>query len=143
MNTLFRLAFYITIVLVLFNLGYGLIRSIPGTAYSSVDDPSDISGTNATSIFSELTGFEGAGLSIWAIVVSVGGAASVAFSWMVQSLQPLALYIFGVGFWSSYNGTIQAIALQNWMPSSLILMITVAMIFLFIGAIIGLITGNG
>jgi hypothetical protein len=143
MNTLFRMAFYITLLLIVFNLGYSLITSIEGTAFSSVDDPNVIEGTTDTTIFNELTGLSGAGASIWAILTGVGAVGSLAFSWMVQSIQPVALYVFGVGFWTSYNGTITSLGLNEWLPPALILMITVAMIFLFVGATIGLITGNG
>lgn len=127
----------------LFNLGWGLLRSLDGTVYAEITDPSSIDNTTDVGIFTELTGLSGDELNLFSIAAVAGMAGAVAFSYMVHSLTPVALYLFGVGFWASYNATITTVNLNGWIPAPFMLMVTVTMIFLFMGAVIGLITGNG
>lgn len=143
MNTLYRLAFYIMILLILFNLGWGVLRGLDGTVYAESADHNIIEEETDNDIFTELTGLSGDALNMFSIAAVAGMAGAAVFAYMVQSLTPVALYIFGVGFWMSYNATVTTINLNGWIPESLMLMVTVTMIFLFMGAIIGLITGNG
>ena len=143
MNTLFRMAFYVTILLMLFNLGWGFVRGIEGTVFEDASEQNSIDNSTASGVFSELTGLSGSDASLWVLFTGVGLLAAGAVSWMVQSLQPVAIYIFGVGFWSSYNATLNVLTMHNWIPAGMVLMITAVLVFLFVGAIIGMITGNG
>jgi len=143
MNTLFRITFYLMILLILFNLGWGLLRGIDNTVYADSQDNNVIGESTDMGIFTELTGLQGDALNLFSISAVVGMAGATAFAYMVQSLIPVALYIFGVGFWASYNATVTTININGWIPGPFMAMITVVMIFLFMGAVIGLITGNG
>jgi hypothetical protein len=142
-NTLFRIAFYLTILFMLFNLGWGFIRGIDDTIFAEGTEQNHIGNTTDTSVFNELTGLDNAGLSIWAMLMGIGGVVTGLVSWAIQNLTPFALYIFGSGFWTSYNATVTAVNLNNWIPGDFMLMITVVVLFIFVGAVIGLITGNG
>jgi len=129
--------------LILINVGWGFVRGIDGVWTAEASEQNLIEGTNDNGILGELTGLDSAGTDLWLMVTTIGGAAALAFSWMVHSLTPLGIYLFGVAFWSSYNGTVTIIGMNSWLPGDFILIITVAMIFLFVGAIIGMITGSG
>jgi hypothetical protein len=144
MNTLFRLALYITIVLMMFNLGWGLLRSMDGTVFADVGDHgADIEDGSSIGIIRQFTGLKSSDQALWGIILSFGVLASLAFSWMVHSLVPVALYIFSVGFWGSYHATITSINIGGVIPAGFMLLVTGVMAFLFLGAIIGLTTGNG
>jgi hypothetical protein len=156
--------------LVLINIGWGFVRGIDNVWVADASEQNIIEGTNENDVLGELTGLDSAGTDMWLMVTTVGAAAALAFSWMVHSLTPLGIYLFGVAFWSSYNGTVTIIVhsltplgiylfgvafwssyngtvtiigMNSWLPGDFILIITVAMTFLFIGAIIGMITGSG
>lgn len=137
------MCFYFCVVLILISLGWGFLRGADGLWTASASDQNTLEGTDDNSLIQELTGLDSSGTDMWLMITTIGGAAALAFSWMVHSLTPLGLYLFGVAFWTSYNGTITMINMNGWLPGDLILMITVGMAFLFIGAIIGMITGSG
>lgn len=145
MNTLFRLVFYITVLLMLFNLGWGLVRSLDGTVFSDVDDPwdSDVDRDSGESVMYALTGIESKDGTLFGVVLAGAGLVVGLFSLVTHNYTPIALYLFGVGFWASYNGTITAINLGGMIPFEFMILVHATMAFLFIGAIIGLITGNG
>jgi len=140
---MFQLCFYLCIFLVLINLGWGFLRGIDDVWTASASDQNLIDGTNDNSILQELTGLDSSGTDLWLMITTVGGAAALAFSWMVHSLTPLGIYLFGVAFWTSYNGTIAMIGMNGWIPGDFILIATVGILFLFVGALIGMITGSG
>jgi len=143
MKSMYQMCFYFCLILVLVNLGWGFLRGIDGMWTASASDQNVLDGTNDQGLIHELTGLDSGGTNLWLMITSVGAAAAVAFSWMVHSLTPLGLYLFGVAFWTSYNGTLTIINMNGWIPGDFVLIVTVTMAFLFIGAIIGMITGSG
>ena len=143
MKSMYQMCFYFCLILVLVNLGWGFLRGIDGMWTASASDQNVLDGTNDQGLIHELTGLDSGGTNIWLMITSVGATAAVAFSWMVHSLTPLGLYLFGVAFWTSYNGTLTIINMNGWIPGDFVLIVTVTMAFLFIGAIIGMITGSG
>lgn len=143
MKSMFQLSFYICIFLILINLGWGFLRGTDDIWTADASNQNLIEGDDDGGILQELTGLDSAGTDLWLMITTVGGAAALAFSWMVHSLTPLGIYLFGVAFWTSYNGTVSIISMNNWIPGDFLLIGTVAMIFLFVGALIGMITGSG
>ena len=143
MKSMFQMCFYICMVLILINLGWGFLRGIDDVWTSDASAQNAIEGETDQGILQELTGLDSAGTDLWLMITTVGGAAALAFSWMVHSLSPLGIYLFGVAFWSSYNGTVSILSMNGWVPADFLLLGTVAVAFLFIGAIIGMINGGG
>jgi len=140
---MFQMCFYICLLLVLVNLGWGFLRGMDDLWTASASDQNVLDENTDQGLIHELTGLDSGGTDLWLMITTVGGAAALAFSWMVHSLTPLGLYLFGVAFWTSYNGTMTIINMNSWLPGDFILIVTVVMAFLFIGAIIGMITGSG
>lgn len=143
MKSMFQMCFYICLLLVLVNLGWGFLRGMDDLWTASASDQNVLDENTDQGLIHELTGLDSGGTDLWLMITTVGGAAALAFSWMVHSLTPLGLYLFGVAFWTSYNGTMTIINMNSWLPGDFILIVTVVMAFLFIGAIIGMITGSG
>ena len=143
MKSMFQMCFYICLLLVLVNLGWGFLRGMDDFWTASASDQNVLDENTDQGLIHELTGLDSGGTDLWLMITTVGGAAALAFSWMVHSLTPLGLYLFGVAFWTSYNGTMTIINMNSWLPGDFILIVTVVMAFLFIGAIIGMITGSG
>ena len=137
------MCFYICVLLIVINLGWGFLRGADDLWTASASDKNVLEGTDDHSLIQELTGLDSSGTDMWLMITTIGGAAALAFSWMVHSLTPLGLYLFGVAFWTSYNGTISILNMNGWLPGEFILIGTVCMAFLFIGSIIGMITGSG
>lgn len=143
MNTLFRIVFHITILLIVFNLSLSLITSISGTVFSDIDDPTVVEGNSAIGIFEKLTGLEGFSLGVWGFITGIAGIGVGILSVITKSYTLIGIYLFTTAFWTSYNGAISIINMNSWLPGGFILIISVVMLLLFVGAIIGLTTGNG
>lgn len=143
MNTLFRIVFHITILLIVFNLSLSVVTNISGTVFSDVDDPNVVEGDTAIGIFETLTGLEGFSLGVWGFITGITGIGVGLFSVITKNYTLIGVYLFTTAFWTSYNGAVDVINMNSWLPSGFILIITVVMLLLFVGAIIGLTTGNG
>lgn len=144
MNTFFRTCVYICVVLILFTLAINFINTLgafPVTIDSGMPPPA--SGNRTTDLFVAFTGFDGGMAGIFLLFTSVGALASLGISWLVNSPAPTGVYIFSVIFWSTYNGAINTINALEWIPADLLLMGTVGMVFIFAGAVIGMLTGSG
>ena len=62
---------------------------------------------------------------------------------MTQSTNMIGVWLFSSVFWTSYNNAISVIDVNSWIPGDFLLMFTVAFLFLWVGAVIGILTGSG
>ena len=88
----------------------------------------------------------GANTNFWSIfsMVTVGtGVAAIALAWITHSMIPIGIHLFGAVFWASWGNMVGIFSYGGYIPSDLILIFTVGALFVFIAAIIGMITGSG
>jgi len=92
---------------------------------------------------SQLTGLDNP--SMQGIFLGVTGLAFVgvvALCWATKNVVPLGLYLFGVIFWTSWIRMSSVMSYGGYIPAELLAVFTVGAIFLFVGAIIGMLTGS-
>jgi len=53
------------------------------------------------------------------------------------------IFLFGTVFWASYVNTMIVLNLGNFVPTEFLLIGTVAMMFVFSGAVVGMLSGSG
>jgi hypothetical protein len=98
-------------------------------------------------VFYKISGFEGGMGQVWFIVTAVGGILSVAAAILMRSTTPIGIYLFSEIFWTSYTKFIDTVNINNTFGaeplSMLFLVITVGLMFIWIGALIGMLTGSG
>ena len=82
-------------------------------------------------------------LSLWGLVTGLGVAAGLVIGKLTGSTAPIGIFIFSDAFWTSYNATLHILTIGNYLPDSFILLATVGVTFLFIAAVIGMLTGSG
>lgn len=143
MNTFFRTCVFLSVGLILFNLGFTFVIALDvynaGLAPVSSNVTSPVAGDQGLMnvLFGGLTG----GLSIAGIMgmIIVSGAA---LSLYFKSLLPVAIGAFSSVFWGSYMTTF-TIFNSFQLPAEFLALITVGVGFIFVAAVIGMASGSG
>jgi len=68
---------------------------------------------------------------------------AVALSVATHSVVPIGLHLFGLVFWSSWVKTSVVLAYGGYIPGELLVIFTVGVMFVFVAAIVGILTGSG
>jgi len=139
MNTFFRIAIFICLFLIVVNLGWSFIRATG--AFPDAGE-AGISGAESNDVFYAFTGFAGGMAGVFAVGASLGAIGAGLVSWAVKSTTPMGVYLFSIIFWSSYNSSLNIMSVSH-IPGSMQILITVGIMFVFVGAIIGMLTGSG
>lgn len=99
---------------------------------------------NNDNVLTQLTGLSDP--SMQAIFLGVTGLSFigvVALCYLTGQVSPLGLYVFGVVFWTAWLRTNSIFSYGEYLPVEFTTIFTVLAVFLFIGAIIGMLTGSG
>ena len=142
MNTFFRIAVMFAFGAILLNIGFGFIQGLGAFPLSS-DDVIGMDDVDSDNALSQLTGLSGGMQSMWSLFLVAGAAASVFLAWATHSVVPIGIYLFSEVFWTSWIRTQSMLSFGGYIPGDFLVLITVGMIFLFIAAVIGMITGSG
>lgn len=148
MKTFFQICVIITLMLVVFTL---CVNFVDGLGIFPVNVPAGFqvgSGTNSsfsnlTDVRDPVTGLSGGMDALWKVCLTLSGIGAVVLGLFFHSTIPLAIYLFGAVFWTSYIRSFSVLSLNNYLPESFILIGTVLMMFVFAGAIIGMFGGSG
>ena len=151
LSTFYQICVYITITMVLFTLAVNFVSAM-NIFQTGIDVGKDVSG-NSSNIFSSFTDVSSEGYTgmnaIWNLLLgsAIGLAAGAFLGLLMHSTVFMGIGLFSGVFWSSYINTIGIINVNNWLmtyPLSLFVVLgTVGMMFIFAGAIIGMLSGSG
>ena len=81
--------------------------------------------------------------NLWAVVLTATGAIGIVVAWITKSTAIIGVYVFSVIFWASYINALSIINLANYVPLSFIGIGTGGMLFVWIGAVAGMLSGSG
>jgi len=139
MNTFFRICVFICFSLIIFNFVFALIDGLGAFPYessASVYDESDIIG--------QITGLTDPNMNaIWLGVTTLSFLGVVVLAAATHSVIPIGLHLFGTIFWTSWIHTQSIFSDVGYLSSDLIAVFTIGVMFVFIAAIIGILTGSG
>jgi hypothetical protein len=83
--------------------------------------------------------------SLWLIATGITALGVIGLAFMTGTTNMIGVYLFGTFFWSSWLNVVNIMRLGGFLDFSagvaLITMITVGMTFMFIGAVIGMLSG--
>lgn len=96
---------------------------------------------NSTTIFTQLSGLTGGLEYMWGLAIGVGLALTSVIAYATNSTTPIGIYLFAIVFWTSYTRGISIV--NGYIPASFLLIGTVMMLFMFSGAVIGMLSGSG
>lgn len=138
-DNLFRVCISFCLMLLAFSLVANFVDGLGIFPHTS-SIGTEITTSNA---LSQLTGLDNP--SMQGIFLGVTGLAFVgvvALCWATKNVVPLGLYLFGVIFWTSWIRMSSVMSYGGYIPAELLAVFTVGAIFLFVGAIIGMLTGS-
>ena len=154
LSTFYQTSIYICLCVIAVNLSFAFITGLGvfgTTAYegmeigdTTAEIVEDYTGLNATTEGgNEYTGMD----ALWVIAAgsAIGGIAGFFLSWATKTSVFMAIGLFSGVFWSSYLNSLSVINAGGYLDSILgfILIGTVLMVFVFAGAVIGMLGGSG
>ena len=142
----FRLCIYICLSLIAFTL---VINFIDSTSAFDTKVDSGIQVTDeqgSMNIISVFTNTEDDTMnSVWLLAVGSTLVGAVGLAFLTRSIVPVGIHLFSTIFWTSYIRAMSVIYAGGFVDnvSGLILVFTVVILFIFIAAIVGILTGGG
>jgi len=136
----FRTSVYICLGLIFFCLAFNFVVGLDifdFTGASGIDTSSE------SSAIGEYTNMDNEGY-IWTLVITgaAAAAAGVLVGWLTHAgLTPVAVFLFSDVFWVSYIRTHTIFSTGSYIPQGFLLIFFVGVTFMFIAAIINLVTG--
>lgn len=141
MNSFFRVSIMICLLMLVFTLvanfvsGLGIFPNVAniGTSVGGISDA-----------LSRLTGLTDGNMNmIWLGVTGLSFLGAVALAAITRTMIPIGLHLFSLVFWTSWLRMSTIFSYGGYIPVEFIVIFTVGVMFVFIAAIIGLITGGG
>ena len=148
MNTLYQTCVYVTLTMLLFTLAVSFVSGLGVFSPVSVgvtpgDNSSDTFSDITNTSYSE-TDFSGqAGMDAVWLIGGLGGVVTFAIALATRSPVFVGVGLFGTVFWAAYGNTMAVLSLGNFVPEGFLVIGTVAMMFIFAGAVIGMLSGSG
>jgi len=115
----------------------GIFPNITGVGPSGINNTNDALG--------ELTTL-GDDASMWGIFIGVTGLTFIgacALAFLTKTITPIGIHIFGAVFWASWINMLSILSYGGYIPGDFLLVFTVGVAFVFIAAVIGMLTGGG
>lgn len=147
LNTLYHQCLYFSIILLIFSLCLNFVSALWfNTGAIPIETPMGkppeaTANETFMSYVEEITGF-GTGFSaLWLLVTSISGIGITVFSIATGQTTPIAVYLFGVVFWTAWIRSISVVS--PWVPAEIMILFTVPIMFVFAGAIIAMLGYSG
>lgn len=151
LSTFFQICIYITVAMVLFTLSINFVSAL-GVFQTDVE-AGFVPGDTSNETFSSVTNVESGSLTgmgaVWDLVLgsSIGLVAGAFLGLLMHSTVFIGIGLFAGVFWSAYGNALSIVNTNNWLmtyPMNLfVVMGTVGMMFIFAGAIAGMLSGSG
>ena len=97
--------------------------------------------TDEYNVFQQITGFSQGFEYIWLLVTTLAGIGAITLAIFIHSPVPIGAWLFSEIFLTSYSKTASLLYLNNYLPESFIVIITVGVLFLWVAALISMFTG--
>jgi hypothetical protein len=147
MSSFYQVCVFFAVGLMVFTLAVNFTVELGVFGDVTPSGGMDVSG-NQSSIVGNFTkspsGNMGFG-DIWLLVfgagtlLGIGGAIGIAIA--TQNATFVGVYVFSVYFWASYINALGILSIGGFIPASFILLFTVPVGFIFVGAVVGMLSG--
>ena len=139
MATFYRTSIYLCLALIVFTLSINFVNSLG--AFETYE--SGTTGITEENALEQISGLDGGMASLWALAVGGGAIGAIALVFISKQISPIGIYIFSTVFWTSWIRMNSVINVGGVVSPELMALFTVGAIFIFIAAIIGMLTGSG
>jgi len=134
-----RIAIYLSIAMIVFNLIIGFVGGLDAFPIETIPGTGTIEEGNALSTF---TGLSGGMENVWLLVTTITGIGAILLAIATRTLMPVGLYLFGEIFWTAYIRSNSVLSVGGFISSDFLSIFFVCMLFLFLAAIVGILTGG-
>ena len=139
MNIFFRICVVACIGLIMFSL---LLAYFASTGSYGIISGGGKQIGETGEVLEETTALETGNMNyLWGIVIG-GIAAGLVVGYITHSIVPTGVFIFGSVFWASFINTHTILGYGGYVPIDFLNIFTVGMVFIFIAACIGMLTGS-
>ena len=139
-NTFFQITIYICALIIIVTLAITFINGL--NIFVDVESSHNVEDTS-NNVLQELTGFTGGFEYIWTSIILGSGLGTLVVAKLTQSTNMIGVWLFSGVFWTSYNKCMSVVNINNFIPNDFLLIFTAALLFLWVAAIIGMLTGSG
>lgn len=141
MATFYRTSIYLCVVVIIFTLSINFVNALGAfETYEARPTEEEVTLDNA---LYQISGQTGDMADLWALTVGLGLIGAVALVFISKQISPIGIYIFSTVFWTSWLKMSSILNVGGIVPSELMVIFTVAAMFLFMAAVIGMLTGSG
>ena len=146
-ESFFQICIIFSILLITFSTSIIFINALDVFG-SEVEAGIDIeSGDTSDNVFTKITGLSGGAQYIWATIMTISGIIMIAVAILMHSAVPVGVWIFSSVFWTSYTGLIGVININGIFTEEpllyFLLIFTVGLTFVWMGALAGMFSGSG
>ena len=92
---------------------------------------------------STITGISPSADIVWAWVFGLTSIITIITCIVTRSVVPLGIYIFGQIFWTSFIRTQAILSVGGYIPGEFVALFTIGAAFIFMAALVGMLTGSG
>ena len=144
MKTLYQTCVIICITMLVFTLA---INFVSGLGIFAPYSAGVGSGGSTDDTFNATTNTSNEGSfgmdAVWGMIFGGAAIGAIVVAGVTRSPIIIGVYIFSVVFWVAYLNTLTVIQANDWIPAGFLLMGTTLMVFVFAGAVIGMLSGSG
>jgi len=140
LNTFFRVCVFLILAMLMFSLSVTFIYNLgifPMPGNPGIEDVND------ENILTRITRLKGGMEGVWLLFTTISGFGFIMLALLTQSMVPIGLYLFGAVFWTAYINVASILNVGGFIPGDFLLLFTVGLVFIFIAAVIGMLTGSG
>jgi len=148
LNTFFQICIYITVAAIIFTLAINFVNTLGVFGGYGAESGAGIEDTtNETlSAFTKSSDYENGFVidNLWMVVLA-GVAGGLTVAWITHSTSVIGVYIFAYVFWGSFANVMDILYTNSFLNDiwGLVILATVGMSFIFIGAVAGMLSGSG
>ncbi|GAH03598.1 unnamed protein product [marine sediment metagenome] len=140
LNTFFQICIYFCIITLVFTLAINVVSA--WNLFVTVDSGIQTA-EQSDNILAVITGFSGGMEIIWTFILTIGGISSIIVAKFLQNSSIIGVWLLSSVMWTSYFKTVTVVDINNWIPSDIILIFTTAILFIWVAAIIGMLSRSG
>ena len=148
MNTFYQFCVSACVFLLFITMSINFVNML--NVFPSTLEGGFVTGNTTASTYENLTATNSTSYmsmgDIWTIVGVGALIGGIALAILTQSVTIIGAYLFGLIFWSSYLNVVGILFIGGAITGALVIlmsMVTIGMVLLFAGAIIGMFTGSG
>jgi len=139
LSNYFRIAVYFCLVMVIFTLAINFVSALG--IFPPVESGMEVDTSGgATDVVQKISGFSGGLGTMWAIITAASAGVAIVVARIIGNASVIGVWLFSGIFWTSYGRAMTVTNIGGYIGQDFLIMFTVALVFVWIAAVISMIT---